>query len=252
MAYRTEVEWHDTDVVPGDCSEAPVSPTVYCWPEFLGETFTGEYNYGYFSQTQYERLYNPSTAQCEYPYVGAGHNLWDDNNCSTTPILIDVAGNGFQLTSLENGVSFDVPGRGSTEPLSWTVAGSDDAWLALDRNGNGTIDWGPELFGDFTEQPKSNEAHGFLALAVFDKNADQVIDGQDAIFANLRLWQDVNHDAVSQPEELHALSDLRITGLELKFKESHKVDQFGNSFRYRAKVRGGSAGRWAWDVFLLV
>jgi hypothetical protein len=72
------------------------------------------------------------------------------------------------------------------------------------------------------------------------------------IFSRLRLWQDRNHDGVSAPEELHTLAALKIVALELEFKESKRVDRYGNQFRYRAKVRDdGSAGRWAWDVFLV-
>ena len=190
---------------------------------------------------------------------------WNFETCEceiVSPIVIDVLGDGFDLTSASDGVQFDLNSDGEAEKLSWTSAASDDAWLALDRNGNGVVDDGRELFGNFTAQPAppaGEDRNGFRALAVFDSpenggNGDGLISSQDAVFASLRLWQDANHNGVSEAGELRTLTQLGLRSIEIDYRESKRRDEHGNWFRYRAKVKdvhGRQAGRWAWDVFLV-
>jgi hypothetical protein len=174
----------------------------------------------------------------------------------SSPVLLDIAGDGIDLTDLVSGVRFDLNSNGVPESLSWTTLNSDDAWLALDRDNNGTIDNGKELFGNYTPQSSSWNPNGFLALAEFDTNGDSKIDSSDAVFNSLRLWQDKNHNGFSETGELSTLPALGVKALQVDYKASRRTDDYGNLFRYRAKVqdtkKSSSVGRWAWDVFLLV
>jgi len=200
--------------------------------------------------------------------------------CSMSPIVIDVSrywdwatnsGNGYKFTDVAGGVRFDLNGDGSKEQVAWTTATSENAWLALDRNGNGAIDNGKELFGNFTDQVgPSGEAvapgqgNGWQALAEFDRgrsggNDNGVIDAGDAVFQSLRLWVDRNHNGISEPNELITLPSIGLTRIELGYADAPWTDQYGNNFRLRARFIWGSLDQepyveWyknAWDVFPL-
>jgi hypothetical protein len=174
-----------------------------------------------------------------------------------SPILIDAANQGFHLTGLSDGVAFS---RGPGTPpitISWTDPRFKNAWLALDRNGNGRIDDLTELFGNLTPQPPSNSPNGYNALAVFDDpknggNGNGKIDQGDAIYWQLRLWVDKNHDGISQPDELFSLPAVGILSIDLSYKKSDFVDQFGNAFRYVANVTDvqQNSDPRCYDVFL--
>ena len=207
---------------------------------------------------------NPTQNQLEWCDTHFG--WWDYGMCAcndySSPIVIDVLGNGFNLTHVSGGVSFDLDNNSIAESIAWTAAGTDDAWLALDRNGNGGIDNGTELFGNHTPQPApptGQGRNGFLALAEFDKNSnggngDGLITESDSVFAALRLWQDTNQNGISESSELKSLNSLGVATIELAYKLSKKTDENGNQFRYRARVKnsqGAQVGRWAWDVFLV-
>lgn len=187
------------------------------------------------------------------------NNNGDTQDCE--PLIVDVSGEGFHLTNSSNGVVFDIRADKHPFRIPWT-ADSRNAFLFLDRNGNGVVDDGSELFGNATPQPPHNvRPNGFLALAQYDKpenggNDDGTIDSRDAIYSQLRLWVDVNHDGISQPGELHTLPELGVFSIGLDYKLSRRTDEFGNVFRYRATVNNGrpgdpEVGKKIYDVFFV-
>jgi len=160
-----------------------------------------------------------------------------EDTCCPSPIILDIDGNGYFLTSAASGVSFDIRGDGHPIQIGWTAEGADNAFLAL-PGPDGQIQNGKQLFGNYTPQPPSAHPNGFLALAVYDLpanggNGDGIIDYRDAIFSSLRLWVDKNHDGISQPDEIYTLPALGINSISLKYALDRKTDEYGNRFRYR-------------------
>jgi hypothetical protein len=179
-----------------------------------------------------------------------------DACCINTPIVLDLANDGFAMTSFIGGVYFDFNADGVRSVMAWTAPGSDDAWLVLDRNGNGRIDDGTELFGNASPQPNAVGRHnGFLALAELDRldnggNGDGNIDAADTAFSNLKLWQDGNHNGFSETDELSTLLAKGVTSLETLYKEIRRKDRYGNEFRYKGVAVMGDKKRNIYDVIM--
>lgn len=124
------------------------------------------------------------------------------------PLVFDLTGNGIQLSGVQNGAAFDINADGKAEQTAFVRGGT--AFLALDRNGNGRIDDGGELFGD-----QHGAKDGLTELAKFDSNHDGVINSHDAIFGKLRMLWDKNGDGHVNSDELSTLTETHIASISL-------------------------------------
>lgn len=179
--------------------------------------------------------------------TGYGSSVTADYECNPiqSPIIKDGGAKGIPLTDVEHGVVYDVLGNRSAHLASWPVPGTEDSFLVRDINKNGLIDSFREMFGNSTEQVASYNPNGFRALAMLDSNVDGQVTAQDSKYGELQWWTDRNHDGISQSGELSRVTE----SLSTTYKLSRKVDEYGNQFRYRAKVGYNS---WMWDVFLVL
>ena len=144
------------------------------------------------------------------------------------PLTLDLDGDGIESVGINqtNPVTFDHDGDSIRTGTGWIS--SDDGFLVLDRNGNGTIDSGRELFGDSTPIPGGTAADGFAALAAEDTNGDGAITSDDARFSDLRVWRDLNQDGNSQAGELFTLQQIGITAINVASVERNQVLANGN------------------------
>ena len=145
------------------------------------------------------------------------------------PIILDINGNGFDLTNYRDGARFDILGNGRAVPSAFVTGG--DAFLAIDRNGDGIINSGRELFGD-----QNGAADGFEELRKLDGNGDGVIDRHDADFDKLLLWRD-NGNGRTEPGELVSLRDAGIASISLNYRNVNHGAAGGNRIAQLATFR---------------
>ncbi len=158
------------------------------------------------------------------------------NKCEQqySPLVLDLSGGGFQFSSAENGVWFDLDDSGETVRTAW-MAGSSNALLCRDRNANGQIDSGAELFGTATRLINGKRAaNGFEALVEYDTNGDNLITPSDSIWKELRLWIDSNHDGISDRRELYPLHKGNLRSINLNYVAMDETDANGNTTKYRS------------------
>jgi hypothetical protein len=179
-------------------------------------------------------------------------------NC---PVLLDLEQDGFHLSGPAPAVRFDIDADGIPDQIAWTQAGEDDAFLCWDRNRNGVIDDGRELFGYSTPLLSGNQARvGYRALAELDEpqlggNQDGKVDSGDQTFQDLCAWIDVDRDGVSQPSEIHGLDTVGVVTLKYSYHATRITDPYGNLFRYvsQAEMRTPSGGAVrSWPTFDVV
>lgn len=194
---------------------------------------------------------------------------WENASCHTptSPIIIATGKNArYELTSAADGVTFDIDGDGNVEQMSWTMRNSPIAFLAIDRDGDGQITSGKELFGNFT-RPGSPNGFDALQKMAMESNggiARHSVSNDDPLFSRLLLWTDSNHNGVSEPEELRPASDL-VSDIGLGYQIRKTVDEHGNAFTFRSwvhirtkpgrdQVKNDKANnertRHIWDVYL--
>ena len=140
------------------------------------------------------------------------------------PLVLDLNGDGLHTLSLEEGVYYDYLSDGFDRKTGWLS--EEDGFLVYDKNQNGIVDNGSELFGNTAQKEDgSYYGTGLEMLKAMDSNQDGVIDSKDDIWSQLAVWQDKNSDGISQKEEMLSMDSLGITQFSL---ESENIQQTDN------------------------
>jgi uncharacterized repeat protein (TIGR02543 family) len=184
---------------------------------------------------------------------------WRRDGCGDdcSPIVINFADGDYRLTGRNAPVLFDIAATGQPARIGWTAAGADEGFLWMDRNGNGKVDNGAELFGTATRLRNGTLAtNGFEALRELDTNGDGIIDANDASWPMLLVWRDRNHNGISEPAEIMPLAQSGVVGIGLSYHYTARRDLWGNTFRYESLIwmqdsRGHHRSRAVYDIFFV-
>jgi len=175
----------------------------------------------------------------DYYYDGGGGGIrnaqYNEWACDESPIII-ATGKDRSYRLSTSPVLFDINADGSKEYIYWTRGDSGDAFLAIDRNGNGRIDDGSELFGSATVPGVHNGFEALRQLAGGIEAGDVNAVNSPELFSKLLLWTDVNHDGESQPDELQPASNV-LEAVGLGYTTEKRRDGNGNVFGYKGWVR---------------
>ncbi|MDD5053522.1 MAG: calcium-binding protein [Sulfuricurvum sp.] len=185
---------------------------VPVWNRLALEAFLF-HNYAYNADNDTTRPIDPNVTNL---YTSAKN--WSPPRAD--PLVLDLDGDGIETTGVGAGsVLFDHDGDGIKTATGWVKA--DDGLLVMDRNGNGTIDNGSELFGDQTLVNSTKAANGFAALTAEDTNHNGKFDAGDTNFTKVRIWQDKNQDGISQSTELITMQQAGIASINLTYTVSN-------------------------------
>src|SRR3989442_993159 len=161
------------------------------------------------------------------------------------PVVLDLNQDGVMLQpAAKSGVDFDLKGDGSVERIAWVQP--EDGLLALDRDHDGRITSGRELFSEFFDP--NHATTGLGALGLFDANHDGVIDTKDPVFGQLEVWRDANHDARTDPGELRKLHALGVSPLLLGGQAANEPVDGGRIMTRTTFIQNGTA-KDAADMF---
>ena len=146
---------------------------------------------------------------------------------TSTPLILDLDGDGVETISKEEGTLFDIDADGDKDKTGWV--GADDGLLVRDINNDGIINDASELFGEYTIKEDGSKAKdGFDALSELDSNNDGVINQEDDAFDELQVWKDLNSDGITNDGELISLAEANIKEISLSNEVDDTIDN-GNT-----------------------
>jgi hypothetical protein len=259
------IEWVNRDAFLDECLDyaaygyaAVLSVGTYFFVEGQCNNYCNQWACGFFGMTYGFFQQQNCFANCwpGFDRDNCEMRPWGFE-CPPCPIGLDLQGNGFKLSGPNPPVYFDLDADGEADHTSWTRMQTKDGFLVFDRNRNGVIDDGRELFGNATPLMLSSSLanHGYEVLEEFDLpplggNGDGVIDAEDAVFEHLQVWLDENRDGVTQEGELKSLSEVGVSAISLSYYRADEEDQWGNVLRWWSPIyfEDGSASMSV-DIF---